>query len=141
MMSERFHSHIPENVKQESSQYGLTKEQKTEAYNWAINQLIRVLKHHLDLKRFFTLFWEDLEHKTFSDFRNENNANTFLSGKQLPPDGIHYRTLFIRYLNHKFDNIHNLGKTTIRDEIKHDGITIENNHTFIPKFFSRPGFS
>ena len=140
-MSERFHSHIPENVKQELSQYGLTKEQKTEAYNWAINQLIRVLQHHLDLKRFFTLFWEDLEHKTFSDFRNENNANTFLSGKQLPPDGIHYRLLFIQYLKHKLDNIHNLSKTTIRNEIKHDGITIESNHPFIPKFFSHPGFS
>lgn len=140
-MSERFHSHIPENVKKELSQYGLTPEQKTEAYNWAINQLIRVLQHHLDLKTFCTLFWEDLEHKTFSDFRNENNAKTFLSGKQLPPNGIHYRLLFIQYLKHKLDDIHNLSKTSIRSEIKHDGITIENNHPFIPKFFSHPGFS
>ena len=140
-MSEQFHSHIPENVKEELSQYGLTLEQKTKAYNWAINQLIRVLQHHLDLKTFCTLFWEDLKHKTFLDFQNENNANTFLSGKQLPSNGRHYSTLFIRYLNHKLDNTRNLGKTTIRNEIKHDGITIESNHPFIPKFFSHPGFS
>jgi hypothetical protein len=139
-MSERFHSHIPENVKQALSQYGLTTEQKTEAYNWAINPLIRVLQYHLDLKTFFTLFWEDLEYKTFSDFQKENNANTFLSGKQLPPNGRHYRLLFIRYLKHKLDT-RNLGETTIRSEIKHDGITIENNHPFIPKFFSHPGLS
>ncbi len=55
-MSERFHSHIPENVKQELSQYGLTTEQKSEAYNWAINQLIRVIQHHLDLKTFLHCF-------------------------------------------------------------------------------------
>jgi hypothetical protein len=139
-MSERFHSHIPENVKQALSQYGLTTEQKTEAYNWAINPLIRVLQYHLDLKTFFTLFWEDLKYKTFSDFQKENNANTFLSGKQLPPNGRHYRLLFIRYLKHKLDT-RNLGETTIRSEIKHDGITIENNHPFIPKFFSHPGLS
>ena len=140
-MSEQFHSHIPENLKKELSQYGLTPTQKTEAYNWAINQLIRVLQHHLDLKRFFTLFWRDLEHKTFSDFRNENNANTFLSGKQLPPNGEHYSIFFIRYLKHKLDNNCNLGNKTICSEIKHDGITIESNHPFIPKCFGHPGFS
>ena len=140
-MSKRFHSHIQENVKQEISQYGLTPEQKREAYNWAINQLIRVLQHHLDLKRFFTLFWEDLGHKTFSDFQKENNANTFLSEKQLTPDGKNYRLLFIQYLKHKLDNISNLDETTIRSEIKHEGINIENNHPFVPKFFSLPGFS
>ena len=140
-MSEQFHSHIPENVIQKLSPYGLTQEQKTEAYNWAINQLIRVLQHHLNLKIFFTLFWKDLKHKTFSDFQSENNVNTFLSGKIFTPNGEHYRTLFIRYLNHKIHNTRNLDKITIRSKIKDDGITIESNHPFIPKFFSRPDFS